>query len=250
MDNLIFKKFSDYYELLYKDKDYNAEAAYIHNLISRHNANFKDILEFGSGTGKHARILAGLGYTVHGIELSENMISKAKIVPGFTCQQGDITSSKMDKTYDVVTSLFHVMCYQITNKQLNGVFENAAAHLNKDGLFIFDFWYSPAVYAQKPSVRVKRAANEKIEITRIAEPVIIPNENRVDINYSIYVKSLIDQKIHMITETHSVRHFSLPEIDIICEMYGFKRLQTEEFKTGKKVSEDTWGPCVLLKKVK
>jgi SAM-dependent methyltransferase len=250
MDNLIFKKFSDYYELLYKDKDYNAEAAYIHNLISRHNANFKDILEFGSGTGKHARILAGLGYTVHGIELSENMISKAKIVPGFTCQQGDITNSKMDKTYDVVTSLFHVMCYQITNKQLNGVFENAAAHLNKDGLFIFDFWYSPAVYAQKPSVRVKRAANEKIEITRIAEPVIIPNENRVDINYSIYVKSLIDQKIHMITETHSVRHFSLPEIDIICEMYGFKRLQTEEFKTGKKVSEDTWGPCVLLKKVK
>jgi len=250
MDNLIFKKFSDYYELLYKDKDYNAEAAYIHNLISRHNANFKDILEFGSGTGKHARILAGLGYTVHGIELSENMISRAKIVPGFTCQQGDITNSKMDKTYDVVTSLFHVMCYQITNKQLKDVFENAAAHLNKDGLFIFDFWYSPAVYAQKPSIRVKRAANEKIEITRIAEPVIIPNENRVDINYSIYVKSLIDQKIHMITETHSVRHFSLPEIDIICEMYGFKRLQTEEFKTGKKVSEDTWGPCVLLKKVK
>tara|TARA_B110000305_G_C19383976_1_gene611176 strand:- start:422 stop:1174 length:753 start_codon:yes stop_codon:yes gene_type:complete len=250
MDNLIFKKFSDYYELLYKDKDYNAEAAYIHNLISRHNANFKDILEFGSGTGKHACILAGLGYTVHGIELSENMISRAKIVPGFTCQQGDITNSKMDKTYDVVTSLFHVMCYQITNKQLKDVFENAAAHLNKDGLFIFDFWYSPAVYAQKPSIRVKRAANEKIEITRIAEPVIIPNENRVDINYSIYVKSLIDQKIHMITETHSVRHFSLPEIDIICEMYGFKRLQTEEFKTGKKVSEDTWGPCVLLKKVK
>ena len=250
MDNLIFKKFSDYYELLYKDKDYNAEAAYIHNLISRHNTNFKDILEFGSGTGKHARILVGLGYTVHGIELSENMISRAKIVPGFTCQQGDITNSKMDKTYDVVTSLFHVMCYQITNKQLKDVFENAAAHLNKDGLFIFDFWYSPAVYAQKPSVSVKRAVNKKIEITRIAEPVIIPNENRVDINYSIYVKSLIDQKIHMITETHSVRHFSLPEIDIICEMYGFKRLQTEEFKTGKKVSEDTWGPCVLLKKVK
>ena len=187
---------------------------------------------------------------MHGIELSENMISRAKIVPGFTCQQGDITNSKMDKTYDVVTSLFHVMCYQITNKQLKDVFENAAAHLNKDGLFIFDFWYSPAVYAQKPSIRVKRAANEKIEITRIAEPVIIPNQNRVDINYSIFVKSLIDQKTDMIKETHSVRHFSLPEIDIICEMYGFERLEAEEFKTGNKIDENTWGPCVVLKKVK
>ena len=96
------------------------------------------------------------------------MVLKAKNVTGFTCQQGNITNVKMNKTYDVVLSLFHVMSYQITNKQLKDVFENAAAHLNKDGLFIFDFWYSPAVYAQKPSVRVKRAANEKIEITRIA----------------------------------------------------------------------------------
>ena len=236
--------------MLYKDKDYNAEAAYIHNLISRHNVNFKDILEFGSGTGKHARILAGLGYTVHGIELSENMISRAKIVPGFTCQQGDITSSKMDKTYDVVTSLFHVMCYQITNKQLKDVFSNAAIHLNKNGLFIFDFWYSPAVYANKPLVRVKRVSNEKIEITRIAEPINIANENRVDINYSIYVKNLLNEKIDVIKETHSVRHFSLLEIDIMCEICGFERIETEEFKTGKEVNENTWGPCVLLKKIR
>ena len=250
MNKLVFEKYSDYYDLLYKDKDYNSEVKYIHNLISSHGASFRDILEFGSGTGKHAGILVGLGYKVHGIELSANMVSKAKIIPGFTCQQGNITNTKMNKTYNVVLSLFHVMSYQTKNKQLEDVFENAAEHLNKNGLFIFDFWYSPAVYAQKPSVRVKRTANEKIEITRIAEPVIIPNENRVDINYSIYVKSLIDQKTDMIKETHSVRHFSLPEIDIICEMYGFERLEAEEFKTGNKIEENTWGPCVVLKKVK
>ena len=41
----------------------------------------------------------------------------------------------MNKTYDVVLSLFHVMSYQITNKQLKDVFSNAAIHLNKNGLF-------------------------------------------------------------------------------------------------------------------
>ena len=44
----------------------------------------------------------------------------------------------------------------------------------------------------------------------------------------------------MIKETHSVRHFNLPEIDVLCEIYGFERL-AEEFKTGKKLDENTWG---------
>ena len=66
------------------------------------------------------------------------MVSKTKIIPGFTCQQGNITNTKMGKTYDVVLSLFHVLSYQITNKQLKDVFENASAHLKKDGLLFFE----------------------------------------------------------------------------------------------------------------
>ena len=78
----------------------------------------------------------------------------------------------------------------------------------------------------------------------------MPNENRVNINYNIYVKSLLYKKIDIIKETHTVRHFSLLEIDIISELYGFKRLEVKEFKTGKEINENTWGPCVVLKKIK
>jgi SAM-dependent methyltransferase len=250
MNNSIFEKYADYYELLYKDKDYFQEAQYVNNLISYYGKNFKDILEFGSGTGQHGRILAKMGYTVHGIELSSNMVSKAKLISGFTCQQGNITNTKIDKTYDVVLSLFHVMSYLITNKQLKDVFANASAHLDKGGLFIFDFWYSPAVFHHKPAVRIKRVANKKIEITRIAEPTMIQNENKVIIDYNIYVRSLLNKKIDIFKEKHTVRHFSLSEIDIISELYGFKRLEVKEFKTGKKLNENTWGPCVVLKKIK
>ena len=250
MNKSVFEKYSDYYDLIYKEKDYKLEAIYIHNLINRYGKNFKDILEFGSGTGKHANTLTKLGYRIHGIELSKHMVLKAKNVPGFTCQQGNITNIKMNKTYDVVLSLFHVMSYQITNKQLKDVFSNAAIHLNKNGLFIFDFWYSPAVNHHKPSIRVKRIRNKEIEITRIAEPKNMIKKKRVDINYSLYIKSLHNEKVDTIRETHSVRHFSLQEIDIMCKTHGFKRLVTEEFKTGKKVNKNVWGPCVLLKKIK
>ena len=75
-------------------------------------------------------------------------------------------------------------------------------------------------------------------------------KNRVDISYSLYIKSLDNEKVDTIKEIHSVRHFSLQEIDIMCKTHGFKRLVTEEFKTGKKVNKNVWGPCVLLKKIK
>lgn len=249
MNNSIFEKYGDYYELLYKDKDYFQEAQYVNNLISYYGKSFKDILEFGSGTGQHGRILAKMGYTVHGIELSSNMVSKAKIIPGFTCQQGDIGMIKLDKCFDVIISLFHVMNYLTTNEKLKGVFENARDHLNNNGLFIFDFWYTPAINFEKPSIKIKRVANKDIEITRISEPVNIPNRNIVNINYSIYVKDLFSKKIDFFKETHSVRHFSLLDIDDMCKEFGFERLTIEEFKTGNKISEATWGPCVVLKKI-
>ena len=103
------------------------------------------------------------GYIVHGIERSAEMVALSKKSKGFTCEQGDITKINLGRNYDCVLSLFHVVNYQITAQQINSFFVNAANHLDKDGLFIFDFWYSPAVYAQKPILRLKRVSNKIVK---------------------------------------------------------------------------------------
>jgi hypothetical protein len=51
------------------------------------------------------------------------------------------------------------------------------------------------------------------------------------------------------TETHPMRHFSLPEIDLLASMCGFECISAEEFLSGKTAGEDTWGVCVTLKKI-
>jgi SAM-dependent methyltransferase len=249
VDPPVFDTYSRYYDLLYRDKDYDAEANYVCTLLSRHCVNFCDILEFGSGTGGHGRVLADKGFTVHGIERSAQMVASAQIrSPGFTCQQGDITTIDMGRTYGLVLALFHVVSYQTTDKQLQAVFTNAAVHLDPRGIFLFDFWYSPAVYAQKPSLRVKRMADNKVEITRIAEPTIYPGENRVDVRYTIFARELVNGTVHTLQEVHPMRHFSLPEIDLIAGNHGFERIAAEEFLTGKSPSEATWGVCAVLQK--
>jgi len=249
MTDKVFDAYSSYYDLLYKDKDYMGEASYIQSLLNRHGIVDGQLLEFGSGTGKHGRLLATQGYKVHGIERSARMVAESETTAGFTCQEGDIALTRIGHKYDAVLSLFHVISYQTSNAQLQSVFANAAAHLNQQGLFIFDFWYSPAVYAQRPVVRVKKMSNSQIEITRIAEPLIHPNENRVDVNYTIYARDLVTDLVQTMTETHPMRHFTLPEIDILAGVHGFERIAAEELISGKVPSENTWGVCVILKRI-
>jgi SAM-dependent methyltransferase len=247
---LPFNAYSRYYDLLYQDKDYPAEAGYIKDLLGRHGLSQGDLLEFGSGTGKHGQLLAAAGYRVHGIERSAEMVAWAEQTPGFTCQQGDIGTVHLGRTYDAVLSLFHVISYQTSNAALQAVFDRAAEHLPPGGLFVFDFWYSPAVYAQRPTVRVKRMGDSEVEITRIAEPTVYPNENRVDVNYTVFSRDLRTGVIDSFAETHPMRHFSLPELDLLAAAHGFQRLEAEEFLTGAVASEATWGVCVILEKTK
>jgi len=249
LSDTVFNAYSRYYDLLYRDKDYVAEAEYIAGLLGRFRVSGKRLLEFGSGTGKHGRLLAERCYEVTGIERSAEMVAHAEAAPGFACQQGDICTVRLGQTFDAVLSLFHVVSYQTTNEAVQAVFARAAEHLEAGGLFVFDVWYSPAVYAQKPEVRVKRMSDEAIEITRIAEPVLYPNENRVDVIYTIFARDLASGAVETMTETHPMRHFSLPELDLLAKMSGFEVVGTEEFLTGNRPSEETWGVCFVLKKV-
>lgn len=251
MPEHVFDLYSNYYDLLYKDKNYLQETDYIKKILDHHNILSGNILEFGSGTGKHGTLLSNYGYDVHGIELSEKMVEIAKLskVNGFSCQQGDITSIKMNKTYDVVLALFHVISYQTTNYKLDKVFSNASEHLNTGGIFVFDFWYSPAVYSQRPSARIKHMENDNFEVTRFAEPKIYNNENRVDVEYTIFIRDIKTGHIETFKEVHPMRHFSLLELDIVAEKNSFNRVQSEEFLTGKSASENTWGVCTTFRKI-
>ena len=244
----VFDAYSRYYDLLYREKDYVAEVGYIDDILIRHKIGGRDLLEFGSGTGKHGRLLAERGYRVTGIERSAAMVAQAAVAEGFDCQRGDICVAQLGRTFDAVLALFHVVSYQVDNASVCAVFDRAADHLRPGGLFVFDVWYSPAVYAQRPEVRVKRVADRDAEVTRIAEPKIWPNENRVDVNYTIFARELATGVCRTLSETHMMRHFSLPEIDLLADRSGFDRLSAEAFLTGEEPSERTWGLCVVLRK--
>lgn len=120
----MFKGLARYYDLLYKDKDYDAEAEYVTNLIQRFHPSAQSILELGSGTGIHASLLARKGFYVHGVERSTEMLTQSlalaeKMSPehgSLTFSLGDIREIRLDKRFDAVIALFHVISYQTTSE--------------------------------------------------------------------------------------------------------------------------------------
>ena len=240
----VFGAYSRYYDLLYKDKDYAGEAAYVRSLIQRHHAKAESLLDLGCGTGRHALLLAEAGYRVTGVDRSAEMLvaAKAQTCAGTPPQflQGDVRSAHLGQEFDVVVSLFHVMSYQATNEDLRAAFSTAKEHLKPGGVFIFDSWYGPTVLTERPSVRTRRLEDEHTLVTRTAEPKSYPNTNTVDVNYKMHVLDKQTGKEEELRETHTMRYLFLPEVQMLLEATGFRLLDSHEFSTNRPLGFDTW----------
>jgi SAM-dependent methyltransferase len=243
------KAYSKYYNLLYKDKNYKEEYIYIHELIKKNgNIGRKNILDIGCGTGKHLSFFKKDGYNISGVDVSENMISEAR---KYLQQKDDLiccnaSEFRFNKNFETIISLFHVMSYQAENNELKNVFQNVSEHLTDGGLFIFDFWYGPAVLTDLPVVKIKRLEDEEVKITRITEPVMRYNENIVDVNFEMLIE---DKKTHLLeklSETHKMRYLFLPEIEMFASNAGLKIVKSYEWMTCENLSSDSWYGLVIM----
>ncbi|MBV9389381.1 MAG: class I SAM-dependent methyltransferase [Chroococcidiopsidaceae cyanobacterium CP_BM_ER_R8_30] len=246
----VFGSYARYYNLLYRDKDYDGEAQFVDQLLQRSAPEAKSVLELGCGTGIHAMLLAKAGYQVHGVDLSAEMLQQAterlsclpaELVSRLKFSQGDIRNIRLEQQFDAVLSLFHVISYQTTNQDLLAALATARSHLQPGGVFIFDCWYGPTVLSNRPAVRVKRLEDEEISVVRIAQPVMYPNENLVDVNYQVFIKQKSTGSVAELQETHQMRYLFEPEINLLFSQSGFEYVTGREWMTNQEPGWDTWG---------
>lgn len=246
----VFGNYARYYDLLYRDKDYAGEAQFVHQLLQNYAPGTKSILELGCGTGAHAVLLAKEGYQVHGVDLSADMLLRAtdrlsslptELASRLEFSQGDIRTVRINKQFDAVISLFHVISYQTTNEDLQAAFATVKAHLKPGGVFIFDCWYGPAVSRLRPSLRVKRLEDEEISVIRIADSLMYPNDNLVDVHYQVLIKQKNTGIVEELQETHKMRYLFKPEISLLLVQSGFEYVEGREWMTNREPSFDTWG---------
>lgn len=253
----VFDHYASYYDLFYAGKDYGAEARYVMRHLQEFGRGVGEILELGCGTGAHAAELARAGYGVMGVDLSERMLARANSrlenLPQpdrarLAFVHGDARSVRLGRTFDAVVSLFHVMSYQSSNDDLLAAFATAARHLSPGGVFLFDFWYGPAVLTQRPETRVHDLESGEIRVTRIARPRLRDDANAVDVRFTVLIEEKATGAVKRLEEMHVMRYLFLPEIDDLLERAGMRRERAKEWMTDDAPSVASWSGFVVARR--
>lgn len=247
-----FKLYSKYYDLLYKDKNYELESDYIINTIKKYDkSEIKSMIELGCGSGGHANFLAEKKISITGLDRSQEMVhlANSKGINNFEGLVCDITNFEISKKFDCAISMFHVMSYLTQYELFIKTLTCVNKHLKFGGIFFFDCWYTPAVINLKPSIKIKTISDHEHTVTRIANPKIDYFTSTVNIDFKIFIEELSNSKISMFNELHSMRHFSALELTLFAKLTGFEILNIEEFMTSKQPTENSWAVSVLLKKI-
>jgi len=248
----LFRQYAKYYDVINQGKPYDKEAAYITTRLRGILPGFSQVLELGSGTGRHGHLLSANGVHVHGIELSREMaeVAQESKAPGpgsFECEVGDIRSVRLARQFDAVMALFHVMSYQVRDCDFAAVLKTAAYHLPPGGVFVFDAWHGPAVLSQTPEIRVKTAVDSHIKVVRTATPDLRVEDKVVIVNFDFACEdSATDERVTF-SEQHPMRFLFQEEVaEAISGI--FNCLAVEELVTSASPSVDTWAVAYFLQK--
>lgn len=136
---------SPYYHILYKDRDDEEASAFLSNLLNYFAPQKNSfMLDLACGSGRHTNFLAKKGYNVMGVDLSLNSITTAK-----EKQQKNtrfFTADMRHKIdfikFDYVLNLFTSFGYFETIEENYQVIEAVKHCLNKDGIYVIDFFNS------------------------------------------------------------------------------------------------------------
>ena len=91
-------------------------------------------------------------------------------------------------------------------------------------------------------------SNDDVEILRIAEPEIFPNENIVKVKYQFFVRENLKDDWKTFKEIHPMRHF-FTELSFYAESKGFQLFILKN-GTSLRPSNNSWSICLVLKNIK
>jgi len=250
-----FDKYAKYYDILYSDKDYNKECNFIEKVFSEFlDKKPKKILDIGCGTGNYMTILLRKGYDVTGVDASASMVTLAekKIRNlGFNNKVIVNTMSKfnIDEQFDAAICMFAVLNYVTDTEELVKSLANIRKHLKRGALFLFDFWYGPAVLRINPSTRIKVIEANKTKVIRTVTPEIDTFSSLVKTHY--YLLALNGDKVlDELTETHKLRYFFPDELNHLAKKSGLEILNYCEFPVLKnKPNDNTWNVAAIARAV-
>lgn len=228
------------YDLIYADKPYAAEAAFVAKLAG---AGGGRLLDVACGTGRHAGEFAAIGFDVSGVDYNEELLAIARSrSPGVSFRHGDMRAlAAPQRPYDVVTCLFDSIGYPVDDEQIVAALRSLAGQLAPDGVLVFEFLHAPAFLSGASATRVRRwATPEGGELLRISETAMDRVHGIMSVGYELIELSADGSDVARGGERQRNRFFSLAEMRLLLQVAGIELERFVPAYEDGEVNSETW----------
>jgi SAM-dependent methyltransferase len=232
-----------YYDLVYQDKPYADEAAFVGEVLRGEGVAGGRLLDVACGTGRHAAEFVRLGFDVTGVDYNEELIAIAREqVPDAAFLVQDMCDLRLDEEFDAVTSLFDSIGYPLTDEKILVALESMRGQLRRGGLLVIEFLHAPAFVAGSSPVRVRRwRPHDDETLLRISETAVDACTNVFEVSYELLLLDERANRYERWQETQRNRAFELDEMRGLLDRAGLDALRfLPAYQRGSQVDETTW----------
>lgn len=225
------------YDVVMRHVDYRKWALYVEGIFRRCGFVEPEICDLACGTGSLALELWRLGYTMSGMDRSEDMLSVARekarsrgaSIPFYRM---DLTALKGAHACDVALCLYDSLNYLTSPSEMERAFEDIWKLLRAKGLFVFD------VCTEANSLRYFQDHTEKErkrDFSYVRYSSYDPKTRRQINDFGI----TFDGDPMRYIERHEQRIYTLQEIQILIEGSRFEFLGMYDGFTSRPGDEDS-----------
>ena len=225
----MFCQSARYYDLIYRFKDYQTEAAFLRSLIEDRRPGARTLLDVACGTAEHLRYLVP-HFQVEGIDLNPTFIELARRkVPAGRFEVADMRDFERGRTFDALTCLFSSIGYLLEDQEVVSALSCFRRHLAPGGVLVIEPWFEPRAWTPG-KVSVHTAEDGDLKVCRMVETAVEGED------YSLFVGHyLVGEagRVRHFVETHRMRLLSRGQLTRLLEQAGFQPEYLETTPGGK-----------------
>lgn len=200
------KEVAEYYDIIYRWKDYAMEAEKVYQIINDYKkSSGNDLLDVACGTGEHAKFLQDY-FKITGLDKSSIMLKIArKKVKKASFIKADMINFKLNTQFDAIVCLFSAIARLKSYSNLEKAISNFSKHLKKDGVLIIEPFVMPkvfiedephAVFVNDPKLKIARMSISRKQkgIAQIQFHYLIANKDEIKYLVENHDLALYDTK--------------------------------------------------------
>lgn len=222
-----YTNFAKIYDELMKDVPYEKWVRFFEEKMDKYQFPVQKILDVGCGTGELAIRFSRKGYSVTGVDLSEEMLSVAndKISnAGFVVDlyEQDMRELEGLGTFDCVQIVCDSLNYLHDLDEVKTTFERVSDHLTNNGMMIFDVH---SIWKMQNLFNDQTYADNGEEVSFIWHALEGEEPNSVVHDLSFFILNKKNEQYERFDEIHEQRTFSVDEYSRVLKSTGFELLE-------------------------